>query len=175
MPERWYCLKSLPKQEGTAQFTVAQLGYETFLPQCLVEIRQKSRGAPWRSLHRLVPLFSTYLFVKFDTDESNYRWPKIARSRGVVRILSSGPDSPLPLADDIIEALRIVSANAVQAPQAASLAIPIGTTCRVLEGPLAELEGVCAWSNERRVLLLMQWLAGERRVEVPRQFVEIVA
>jgi transcription antitermination factor NusG len=117
-------------------------------------------------------MFSTYVFVHFDLAESYLRWPLILQQRGVARIL--GPiDRPTALPDEIVDWLRGVSRIAMQTPQAVSLAIPTGSLVRITKGPLADLSGICAWSNEKRVLLLMEWLGGERRIEVPRELVEV--
>jgi transcription antitermination factor NusG len=173
----WYCVRTEPKLESRAQFSIQRLGYLTFCPQILVEIKQRAH-APWKRTSRLMPLFNSYIFTNFELDEVVLKWPRIIRLPGVVRILSAtvidGLPRPLPLADDLIEALRMVSNASTQTPQAVSLAIPTGTQVRITEGPFTDLTGIVSWSNEQRVQLLLNILGGERPVEVLRQFAEVV-
>lgn len=163
-------VRTLPKQEPTATVAIQQLGFETYLPLILREIRQRTRG-PWKSTLRLVPMFLGYTFVAFKVDDP--RWGAIQQQRGVTRVLRFS-DNPSPLKDGVVPALRKLSQEASQAPQAASLAIPAGSKVRIIDGPLAGREGLVAWSNEERVQFLFTLFATERRVTVARELCEVL-
>jgi hypothetical protein len=52
--------------------------------------------------------------------------------------------------------------------------LEVGTTARLLDGPMADLTGICQWSDGRRVSLLMQLLGRPVKLTVAQERVETV-
>ena len=53
-------------------------------------------------------------------------------------------------------------------------AIKAGETLRVESGPFVNSEGVCLWSTEERVALLLDVMGGKREVRLRRDHVAVV-
>lgn len=94
-------------------------------------------------------MFPRYMFVRFDT--SNDQWRRIASARGVQQILGTTPETPTPVPDAVIAALSQVYKEEVPVSALPNVEIERGALVRLLEGPLKGVEGVCKWSDARRV------------------------
>jgi transcriptional antiterminator RfaH len=95
---RWYVVQTHPCAEGRAVTHLARQGFATYLPRYL----KKRRHA------RLVetvaaPLFPRYLFVAIDI--ATQRWRSISSTLGVTHLVCNG-QYPVPVSDDVIDALR---------------------------------------------------------------------
>ncbi len=134
----------------------------------------KRRGAPWKS-KRLLPLFPTYLFVEFDADDTAWRviaspW---AADFGVVKLFSSAPESPTPLpTDEVVNLMARVWVT--ETPVKRLEALAAGNLVQFVDGPLDGVRGVCAWSDEERVGVLLQMLGSKNIIPVARSAVELV-
>jgi transcription antitermination factor NusG len=125
---------------------LADRGFQVFLPKAC----EWSRRAGTR---RLVsrPMFPGYLFLHHAIEKRSYI--DIVSTRGVVRILGDRWDRLAPIADDEIAAIEQLAAS-----DFASQPYPYlkeGQRARIMEGPLAGLEGVFVRSRRHRKLLVL--------------------
>lgn len=166
---RWYCAEAMHGLEKVAARLLHKQGFVVFLPEhCLT-----MPGG----VQRIRPLFVGYLFVRLDLTRD--RWQPVCTTLGVRRIMSTAEDGrPTPLPVGEIERM-IFTARASQGAVVSELAFPlidVGTLCAVLDGPFADLKGVCDLSVDDRVELLFDLFNGRRqRIPFPRQLVAPVA
>ncbi len=94
MVSNWYVVQTHLKNEITAKHNLIKQGYEVFLPLYKGKKEQ------------LLPLFSGYLFVRFDP--TTCRWQSIHSTIGVSRILGYGEQTtvPAPCRDNVIPGLQ---------------------------------------------------------------------
>ena len=139
----WYAVHSKPKQELRAVENLENQGFESWLPMMTVEKLRRGR------LTEVVePMFSRYLFIRLDTEHSN--WSTIRSTIGVSRLVSFG-NRPAPIADALIQALR-------QWPERAPERLfRAGQDVSFIDGPLKGLQGIYqAESGEARAMILVE-------------------
>ncbi len=126
---------------------------------------------PWKTAHRVVPLFPAYLFVAFNVDEDP--WEYAATCAGVRRLFGCTPLTPTPIGHGEIE--RIMAEPAVEPdPDARPLPIPIGSLMKTKTGPFADLNLLCTWSTEERVGALMTLFGRSTPLTLERSQVYLV-
>jgi len=97
---RWFCVWTHPNREHQAVRELRALGFETYLPLCLSNLRLQRNA--------MVPLFPRYGFVVLAPDSP---WGEILRHAGrtttgaVAGIIRHAPDRPTPLPPGVIENL----------------------------------------------------------------------
>ena len=161
----WYAVYTQPNAEPKAVEHLARQGYATYLPRC----RRYVRHARTRALV-LRPLFPRYLFVGLDRRVQRRR--PIRSTAGVVGLVSSA-DEPVPVATQIVEALRRQESEG-----AFDLVSPVqhlhaGDNIRVTQGPFADLIGcLVGIADHERVFVLLDLLGRSVRAEVPALAVE---
>jgi transcriptional antiterminator NusG len=128
---RWLAIRVRPNSEKAVACALRIRGYEEFLPTFQSLRRRRTR------FERLtLPLFSGYVFCRFDSNVPN---PIIA-TPGVLQIVGNGK-SPVPLDDDEISTLKRVNSSGY------SKCVPwprleIGTCVCINSGPLKGISGV---------------------------------
>jgi transcription antitermination factor NusG len=183
---RWFCARTEFDRELLADIEIRLAGFEVFAPTIwkpATVARRSANGVLRAALpDRIVPLFRRYLFVRFRRDGDDWRqirhFPNVA-----VEILGTTPETPTPMPDAAIALIRSLPGmamnNCLYPPNVELRAagpvvhLPPGSNVRLLEGPLADLTGICQWSNDRRVRLLLSLLGREVFVTVPRTAVEV--
>ena len=129
----WYAVWVRSHFEQDVRDQLSAKGFHTFLP----ELPSWSRRADGR-LTFPTPMFPGYLFVREALDKSRYI--DLLSVHGVVRILEDGWPRLTPVPDAEIDALqRIVAADVPVHPCAH---LRDGMRVRVLDGPLAGIEGL---------------------------------
>lgn len=154
----WYLLQCKPRQDQRALENLQRQNYLCFQPVCHQE--RLVRG-----VRKIVeePLFPGYLFIQL---EAGSNWAPLRSTRGVARVVSFG-GQPRPVADDLIARLRAREAG--QSPRPLLLQ---GETVRIEHGPLAGLEAIfLCTQGEQRVVLLMNLLQREQRVQLPLEMI----
>ena len=63
----WYAVHSKPKQEHRALENLQNQGFEAWLPMLALEKLRRGRLA-----QVVEPMFSRYLFIRMDTEHSNW-------------------------------------------------------------------------------------------------------
>ena len=147
----WYAVHSKPKQELRAVENLENQGFESWLPMLTVEKLRHGR------LTEVVePMFSRYLFIRLDTEHSN--WSPIRSTIGVSRLVSFG-NRPAPIADTLIQALR-------QLPERAPERLfRVGQDVSFIDGPLKGLQGVYqAESGEARAMILVELMSKQHLI-----------
>lgn len=163
----WYAVWVRSHYEQDVREQLSAKGFHTFLP----ELPSWSRRADGR-LTFPAPMFPGYLFVREALDKSRYI--DLLSVHGVVRILEDGWPRLTPVPDTEIDALqRIVSADVPAYPCAH---LRDGTRVRVLDGPLAGVEGLFVQGAPKGRLVVSVGVLGRSvAVEMDRCGVESCA
>jgi transcriptional antiterminator RfaH len=163
---RWYCVRT----GLNAEYTAPTVWKAAISPRRNTDGSIR-RGKP----DRVEPLFPRYLFCHFHRLDDD--WRRIWGFEGVDRIFSSSPDSPIPVPDQAIELLRSFAApnGCIYPADRYALPLAVGTSVRLLSGPMEDLTGICEWSSGKRVGLLMQILGRSVVVAADRTAVEVAA
>jgi transcriptional antiterminator RfaH len=161
----WACAQVEPRRERLASHCLGLAGYEIYQP-LLREQRRSRYGS--RKITVTPPLFPGYLFVWLVRGWWDARW-----SPGVVRLIMDGL-LPARLPDAVIGEIRSRERGGfVELPKLRGLAP--GMRVKVLEGPLrAQIGMLAALRPHERVLVLLQLLGGQQRVELARSAIEAV-
>jgi len=152
----WYAVHSRPKQEIRALENLQNQGFETWLPMLKMEKLRRGRLAEVTE-----PMFSRYLFIRLDTEQTN--WAPIRSTLGVSRLVSFG-NRPAPIADNLIQALR-------QMPdRPPERLLQAGQAVRMIDGPLKGLEAIYQQADgELRAMVLVDLMSKQHSVLVEMQ------
>ncbi len=146
MELQWYAVHTKPRQEAIAEAFLIQSGVEIFYP----------KTGPAK------PLFSGYIFVKFDPD-TQLRLVKY--SRGVSSVVSFG-NKPARVDESLINSikLRIKDGFVVLEPPSFTR----GEMVEIKEGPLEGISGIfdSRVKDSDRVVILLNAIALQSRVVV---------
>lgn len=160
MEQRWYVCEAQPRSEKTAREQIFGRGFEVIFPTFLE--RRKVKGG-WKRVE--MSAFGPYLFVRFDITADP--WHRIASTRGVKRIFCGQGDRPMPLPRaaerDLVERF---SAAPLPNIDAVLDVIQEGMRVSIVDGPFAGQIGVCRWSTEARIALLLSVFGGPCQVEL---------
>jgi transcriptional antiterminator RfaH len=160
----WYAVQAKANRESAAAMNIERLGLEVFLPR--TEKEKLVRGARTTVTSALFP---GYLFARF----CPLRYSHLIRyARGVQRIVSCG-EVPLPVADEIIRAIRhrIGRQGLVMiGPRR----FEVGDRMLIREGPLRGITAVLdnRMDGRQRVELLIDAIEYQARVVVERHNLE---
>jgi transcriptional antiterminator RfaH len=158
----WCCAQVEPRRERLASYCLGLAGYEIYQP--LLREQRRSHG---RKITVTPPLFPGYLFVWVVRGWWDARW-----SPGVRRLVM---DRPVPerVPDAVISEIRSRERGGlVELPK---LRLEPGAGVRILQGPLQDHIGLlAALRPHERVLVLLQLLGGQQRVELARNAIEVV-
>jgi transcriptional antiterminator RfaH len=165
----WHAIHTRTGREMEARAQLHNQGFEVYLPLVLQRICH-ARRVDWQPRSFL----PGYLFVHLAADER--RWTSIRSTRGVIGPVRFGARVPV-IDRAVIEALKAredadgfiaLTAGGPEAPFRA------GQQVRVLDGAMADLEGVFAcMRGEDRALVFMQLL--QRQVQVSVDAAQLVA
>ena len=157
----WACAQVEPRRERLASYTLSLAGYEIYQP--LLREQRRSHG---RKITVTPPLFPGYLFVWVVRGWWDARW-----SAGVRRLVMDG-EQPARVPDAVIGEIRSRERGGyVELFKPRGLRP--GMRVRVVSGPLSEQIGMlAALRPHKRVLVLLQLLVGQQRVELPRNAIE---
>ncbi len=140
----WYALHTRRHHENTVVDILKAKGIETYLP--MLEERRRWK---YRTKVLKVPLFSNYVFARFDED----RRLDAVSTKGVIQIVGT-PYGPSPIPDAQIETVQaIVDSKLKKCPYPFLVK---GLSVRVKRGPLKGQEGVllCKRNIHRFVVCL---------------------
>jgi transcriptional antiterminator RfaH len=159
----WACAQVEPRRERLASHCLALAGYEIYRP--LLREQRRSHG---RNIVVTPPLFPGYLFVWVVRGWWDARW-----SPGVVRLIMDGL-LPARVLEVVIREIRSRECRGfVELPKLHGLTP--GMRVRVISGPLCEQIGLLgALRPHERVLVLLQLLGGQQRVELAQSSIEAV-
>ncbi|MBP7274726.1 MAG: hypothetical protein KBA51_00820 [Kiritimatiellae bacterium] len=158
--ERWYCLRTGPRQEDLASRNLSRLsGVSTFLPR--IRFRRATRRGPvWFT----EPLFPRYLFARFDRAKSQ-RY--VLHTHGVTGWVHFG-DTPADIPDATLMRLR----DELGEKEIKIFDQPLqpGDQATVVAGPMQGIEVVVRHllPSPERVRVLLEFLGREMEVEMHR-------
>ena len=169
MDRAWFAVRAKPRREMEAEENLRAQGFAAWCPR----IRKRVRHAR-RETVKLAPLFPGYLFVQLGPEER--RWTTIRSTRGVAYVVCFGGRYPEVPAAFIAELQARADANgviAVNGTQPEARLAP-GDLVRVRTGALAGLLGIVERLRDAdRIIVLMELLQREVRVELPVHGVEV--
>lgn len=156
--EKWYCVRSRPKQEAlAARFLRREAGLEVFCPMIRFR-RSRRQHAMWVT----EAMFPNYLFVRFDY-RRNHR--HVAASRGVVNIVGFG-GIPSVVPDPVIAELsaRVSESETIVIERP----VRVGDEVKLLDGPLGGIQALVTRviPARKRIAVLLDLLGETREVEI---------
>jgi len=160
----WACAQLEPNRTRLALHCLDKVaGYEIYNPQL-----REQRRRYGRRIMSVSQLFPAYVFVLIVSGWWDARW-----SPGVVRLVMDGL-VPARVPDAVISEIRSRERGGfVELPKPRGLRP--GMRVRVVSGPLSEQIGMLATLRpHERVLVLLQLLGGQQRVELARSAIEAV-
>lgn len=120
-----------------------------------------------------------YIFVNFDVEETPWRY--INDQPGVQRLLSTGPECPTRISDEVMAILlgrcsRDGIVDAEEVDDALARFVPVGAKVRISSGLFAGREGRVQFSDRERIDVVLGKMLG-RLMIVPTKSddVEIVS
>jgi transcription antitermination factor NusG len=162
----WYVIQTKPKKEEEAVSYLSTRGVEIFNP--LMETFALRNG---KMNKELKPLFSGYIFGKFDL-EKNY--PLVRWGRGVKKVLGFG-GYPTSISEEIVEIIkeRTDTEGIVRVKQN----FRANDVIRIKTGPLKDLLAIFErWvSDSERVRILLNLIGYQPAVEMHYSMIEKVA
>lgn len=157
--ERWYVVQSQPNAEFKAVAHLNRQGFATYLPRYT-----KRRRHARRVEHVPAPLFPRYLFVRLDM--ATQRWRSISSTIGVSHLVCNG-DVPIPIAQDVVNALKAREDERGFVRLQLRPNFRAGDKVRVLDGLFAECLGFYdSMRDSDRVAILLDLLGRKVRVTV---------
>jgi transcriptional antiterminator RfaH len=155
----WFVVRTQSRAEEKAMQHLTNQGFMAYLPRYRRRVRHARRNEIV-----LRPLFPGYLFVNLDPERC--RWRSINGTVGVREILTNG-DTPLAVADRIIDEIR-AREDETGAVKLVAPTFARGQVVRLLEGPMADVNGLFEeMRDENRVVLLVSLLGRKVRMQVP--------
>jgi transcriptional antiterminator RfaH len=158
----WFALQVRSRQEDFVGAFLAANGHEWFLPtyKCRRQWSDRIR-------ERELPLFSGYLFCRFDLRNrvSILKTPAVISIVGIGRV-------PIPIDDAEIEALRCLVSSGVQTQPWPYVAI--GQRVRINHGALCGLEGILqSFKGRHRVVVSVTLLQRSVATEVDSAWLSV--
>ena len=159
----WCCAQVEPRRDRLASHCLGLAGYEIYQP-----LLREQRCSHGRKITVTPPLFPGYLFVWAVRGWWDARW-----SPGVVRLIMDGP-LPAHVPDAVISEIRSRERGGFVELSKPHGLRP-GMRVRVISGPLSEQIGMlAALRPHERVLVLLQLLGSQQRVELARNAIEAI-
>ncbi|HZP76627.1 MAG TPA: transcription termination/antitermination NusG family protein [Pseudolabrys sp.] len=151
----WYVVYTGIKSEFRAKLALEAQGFAVYLP-----VEKKWVRHARRRTQVMRPLFSRYMFVRFDINRDH--WYAIKRTDGVEAILTN--DSiPVRVPAEAIEDLRQAQAIGVSDETTAVLRLQEGDPVRIASGPFKDFVArVKEAKSRKRVDILLQLFGSER-------------
>jgi transcriptional antiterminator RfaH len=162
--ERWFAVCCKPREEAIAQENLERQGFRVYLPRICIQRRRRGK---WVEV--VEALFPRYVFIRVNPMERSTA--PVRSTRGAVGLVRFG-GQPAVIADEEMEALfRRENAQAGLHQDERPL-FKAGQAVRLVDGPLAGMEGVFAEEDgDKRVAVLLQFLGKDNKMTVNRDWV----
>jgi len=163
--KHWYIVHCKPREESRAEEHLLRQGYPTFRPLLKRPVRRGGRPVAITE-----SLFPRYLFVELcDAGED---WAPIRSTRGVIGLVRFGRHA-VPVPGAVIDGLRArVDAMTGCVDWIRDPGLRPRQRVTIAEGPFAGHEGLfLARSGEERVIVLMEIMRQQQRLELPAKAV----
>lgn len=155
LDQRWLCLQVRSGWEFRSALGLKERGYDYFVPT----FKQKRE---WSDRTKIVevPLFTGYLFLRFDVRNDH----SVVTVPGVIRFVGTGK-MPTPIDNAEIEALQLTTRAGLTCGPCAFLAV--GQEVEIRLGPLASLRGkIERFKNKQRLILSVNLIRKSVFVEI---------
>ncbi|MDF1528367.1 MAG: transcription/translation regulatory transformer protein RfaH [Sedimenticola sp.] len=153
----WHLIHTKPRQERTAREQLERQGYHTYLP----EIRQSNHCRSTTA-----PLFPRYLFIRLTAGQDD--WTPIRSTRGVSSLVRVGMN-PARISDHLIDNIK-KRERADGLHHLPATTFSKGDRVRLVSGPFADYEAIFREQRaENRVIILLNLIGKQNRVEVPAE------
>lgn len=160
----WYAVCCKPRQEAVAEENLLRQGYHVYLPRLRGTRRRKGQ---W--VDTVEPLFPRYLFICVDA--AVHSIAPVRSTRGVAGLVRQG-GVPAIVPEAVMAAIMQRADADSGLHRNDSPLFRKGETIRLVQGPLAGLEGVFSEEDgERRVIVLLELLGKTNRMKVERDWV----
>lgn len=162
--ESWFVICCKPRQELVAQENLLRQGFHVYLPRIKVK---KHRRGKWIDVVKV--LFPRYIFVQVNPVKNSIA--PVRNTRGVVGLVRFG-GQPAVVADEVMDALFQREAPDSGLHQDDRSLFCVGEPVRLVEGPLAGMEGIFIQEDgEKRVTVLLELLGKTNHMRVNRDWV----
>lgn len=158
--EEWYVAHTKVHEENKALFHLQRQGFATYLPR----YRKTRRHA--RRLETVpCPLFPRYLFIRMDLQQT--QWRCVSSTLGVSHLICQN-GMPAMISQSVIAdiAAREDADGYVHLQEEPSFSP--GQPIRIEEGPLADSQGLFCASADDRVLVMLEILGRQVKVNLPK-------
>ncbi|WP_394172268.1 transcription/translation regulatory transformer protein RfaH [Thalassotalea litorea] len=167
--QKWYVITSKPREERRAFDNLASQGIEVFYPK--ISAVKKRQGVKSVSIE---PLFPNYLFVKLDSESTNFN--AIRSTRGVANFVRFGANMAT-VNEPLIEQLKQdteITGDSEQLPSLADLEnYHRGDALIVTNGPFKGLSAIYKSSDGlERSIILLNMLGQQNEVAVSNQDID---
>lgn len=160
----WYAVFCKPRQEVVAEENLLRQGFHVYLPR--IETTQRRRGK-WTDV--VEALFPRYLFIRIDPARQSTA--SVRSTRGAVDLMRFG-GQPAVVPDWVMNALFQREDAASGLHQEVRPLFRTGDPVKIVEGPLAGLDGVFTLQDgEERVIVLLDLLGKTNRVKINRDWI----
>lgn len=163
----WYVVHTKPQQEQLACDNLVRQGYQVYLPR--IRVLKRSRRLR-RQEAQLEPLFPRYLFIQPGTP--GHSIAPVRSTLGVTTIVRFG-EAPAVLRHETLLGIRDFETRQNDAGLEAISPFQTGGKVQVVDGPLAGLEGLISSVSQERVIVLMQLLGHETRVNLSHHQLQV--
>ncbi len=159
----WFIIHSKPKQEFDAEKHLRALGVEVYLPLYARKVRRNRMR-----VERIAPLFSGYLFSRFDLRES---YQKVRYTRGVKAVLGRG-ETLWTLADEKIQDIRSRESGGLVVLRPRQAQFRPGDRIRIDEGDFEGWEGIFREElpDRERAMILLTNVQFSSTLILPKQY-----
>jgi len=162
---RWFALYTASRHEKRVAQHLDQRAIEHYLPL----YRSQRKWSDGSKVTLDLPLFPGYLFVRIQRNER----VKVLEVPGALTVVGRTGREPVPLAEEVIEALRTGLEQRRAEPHAL---LTMGQRARIRSGALVGMEGVVQRvKNGFRVVLTLEHIQRSIAVEVDAEDLEPVS
>ena len=164
----WYVVYCKPRQEAIAEENLLRQGFRVYLPR--VRITRRRRGQ-W--VDAVEPLFPRYIFIQIDPTRRSTA--PVRSTRGAVGLVRFGGQLAV-VPDEVIDVLLQREDPASGLHQDNRPLFCAGQPVKLLEGPLAGIEGIFAQEDgKERVTVLLELLGKINRISISRDWIAAAA
>jgi transcriptional antiterminator RfaH len=161
--ERWYVVRSAPRQEARAEFQLLLQGFRTFMPRMTKTVRHARK---LRTVNSAV--FPTYMFVMLDAGRD--RWRSVNGTFGVASLIMGG-ETPQPVPFGVVEQLLDYTED--DGLLRLDRDLREGQSVRVVSGPFANAFGRLERLDANgRVRVLLDIMGGKVPAVIDRSALE---
>jgi transcriptional antiterminator RfaH len=162
----WFIIQSKPKQEFDAEKNLRSLAIPVYLPLYKKKIKKNKV-----KVERIAPLFSGYLFARFDIRES---YQKVRYTRGVKTILGRN-EYLWTLADEKIQDIRSRECNGLVVLRRREEIFRQGDRILIDEGDFEGWEGIFQEElpDRERAIILLTIVKFSSKLILPKKYLTV--